>query len=184
KQKIKWILIMSFLTLLISNIFFLEEISSHSFILNGRDFTLLSMFFITGSLLASIKIEAMNYSNLMILLCVLVLTISIKYDLYIYTQFIFLPLLIILFATKSTPILNNIGEKFGDLSYGIYIFGFPIGQTLIHFFKLNHIQLIFYTIIISGLFAYFSWHYIEVKALKLKSINPLDFIRIYIQKLT
>jgi peptidoglycan/LPS O-acetylase OafA/YrhL len=60
-------------------------------------------------------------------------------------------------------------RRFGDYSYGIYLFAFPIQQSVIHF--LPHVQPIDVTLIASPITfccAAVSWHLIEKHALTLK----------------
>ena len=78
-----------------------------------------------------------------------------------------------MFGLNPIPFIYNIGEKIGDLSYGIYIYGFPVQQTLMYYFKLNYLELMVYSLIISYIFAYFSWHLIEKNALRLKKLRPI-----------
>ncbi|WP_052063414.1 acyltransferase family protein [Nitrincola sp. A-D6] len=60
-------------------------------------------------------------------------------------------------------------NKLGDYSYGLYIYAFPIQQSLIAFFpNISIYQMIALSLIITFLFALFSWHCIEKKFLKLK----------------
>lgn len=67
---------------------------------------------------------------------------------------------------------NNFA-KFGDFSYGLYIYAFPIQQTIIHYFPQISISVFcissFFTTL---LFAIASWYLIEKKALSLKGILP------------
>ena len=68
---------------------------------------------------------------------------------------------------RSLPFFSTFG-KIGDMSYGIYIYSFPIQQTLMFFFNLNTDQLIIYSLLASIVFGYLSWHLIEKKALRYK----------------
>jgi peptidoglycan/LPS O-acetylase OafA/YrhL len=102
---------------------------------------------------------------------------SIYFDFYNYIKTIALPIAIILIGLKPIPLVCEIGNKVGDLSYGIYIYGFPVQQTLMYYFKLNYLSLMFLSLIVSAFLAYFSWHYIEKKALKLKKLNPVSYLK-------
>jgi peptidoglycan/LPS O-acetylase OafA/YrhL len=83
-----------------------------------------------------------------------------------------LPYLVLFIAHYPVPHLNKLG-KFGDFSYGLYIFAWPIQQTILVYFK--DIQILVY-ISLSFLFtvpmAYISWHFIESKALSHKKDLP------------
>lgn len=60
-------------------------------------------------------------------------------------------------------------NKLGDYSYGVYIYAFPIQQSVIAFFPNSSVELL---IIVSSaitlLFAFLSWHLIEKRALNQK----------------
>ncbi|WP_353572367.1 acyltransferase [Candidatus Albibeggiatoa sp. nov. BB20] len=62
--------------------------------------------------------------------------------------------------------------KYGDFSYGIYIYAFPVQQTLIYYSQAQWHPLVnaLFAIPITLFFAILSWHLIESKALKLKKI--------------
>ncbi len=76
---------------------------------------------------------------------------------------------VILFGSASTPVLRRFG-RFGDLSYGTYLYGFPVAQTLSWAFGSNWSlwQHILATLALSLLFALLSWHLVEKPALRLK----------------
>jgi peptidoglycan/LPS O-acetylase OafA/YrhL len=65
------------------------------------------------------------------------------------------------------PLLSNF-RKIGDMSYGIYIYSFPIEQTFMYYFKFNIYELMISSLVVSIIFGYLSWHFIEKKALKYK----------------
>jgi len=59
--------------------------------------------------------------------------------------------------------------KYGDYTYGIYIFSFPIQQILIATKSTNNpFLLFFYTMIIVVPIAFVSWHFFEKKILAFK----------------
>lgn len=60
--------------------------------------------------------------------------------------------------------------KWGDFSYGIYLFAWPIQQLLLHYFE-RYIDIpLFLILSVSGslVFAFVSWHYVESRALRYK----------------
>lgn len=67
-------------------------------------------------------------------------------------------------------LLPKIPEIAGDLSYGTYLFAFPVQQSLTHFhFSVLGISTyILYSTVITFSLAYISWHYIEQPAMKFK----------------
>ncbi|MEO8396984.1 MAG: acyltransferase [Chloroflexota bacterium] len=63
--------------------------------------------------------------------------------------------------------------KHGDFSYGIYIYAFPIQQSLVHLFGDTLPQMVNFalTTVITLPFAILSWHFVEKPALKLKNMT-------------
>lgn len=72
-------------------------------------------------------------------------------------------------GTASTVLLRSAG-RFGDLSYGVYLYGFPVAQTLSHVygrdlpFSLHLVA----TLLLSCAFAAVSFHLVEKQMLKFK----------------
>ena len=95
--------------------------------------------------------------------------VSLRFDLlnaFIYP--IVLTFAIIYFAVYF-PFKVKIPAKIGDLSYGVYIYHFPIYQTLIQLDLVNKIgqyETIFIGYILTLISAYLSWHVIEKRFLK------------------
>ena len=77
----------------------------------------------------------------------------------------------------SMPFLNNFG-KYGDFTYGIYIFHFPIIQLFRQynlFEKYNPIGMAFLVLTITFLLALFSWFIIEKRFLnRYKNSNNVE----------
>ena len=86
-------------------------------------------------------------------------------------SFIALPYIVLYLAHLKGKI--NGFSKFGDFSYGIYIYAFPIQQMLINFFGTNISisKLFIYSTLIVLPLSISSWYLVEEKALKLKSIK-------------
>ncbi len=88
-----------------------------------------------------------------------------EWFLYIFPfSFVYL----IFYITYSTPFIN-IDKKIGDISYGLYIYAWPVQQIVASFFpwfKPSGIILLSSIIVIP--IAYLSWHYIEKPALTFK----------------
>jgi peptidoglycan/LPS O-acetylase OafA/YrhL len=86
-----------------------------------------------------------------------------------------LPCLVIFTGDASTPVLRRFG-RFGDLSYGVYIYAFLVQQILVWKFGTSGpflLHLLATAIITFGC-AWLSWHLIEKRALSFKpfSKNP------------
>ncbi len=132
------------------------------------------IFFVAGALLAVFEFEKFKYINSAILISVILLIGNeIFISNYNCIRILFFPILVISIGLKSNEHIIYLIQKTGDLSYGIYIYSFPVQQTLMHFFKLNALLLMIITLPISMFFAYFSWHFVEKKALSFKNKNPI-----------
>jgi peptidoglycan/LPS O-acetylase OafA/YrhL len=80
-----------------------------------------------------------------------------------------IPFAAVSIGAASTPFLRRAG-RFGDLSYGIYIYAFPVQQTI---WFATHGRFSFITCLIMSsistvALAFASWHLIEAPALRLK----------------
>ena len=85
---------------------------------------------------------------------------------------------IVIIAAYSLPFLNNFG-KYGDFTYGLYIYHFPIIQLFRQynlFEKYNPILMAFSVILITLFFAVLSWFFIEKRFLdrfKKNDVKPI-----------
>jgi peptidoglycan/LPS O-acetylase OafA/YrhL len=130
----------------------------------------LGAFFIAGSVLASLKFQNWRYKKSLLVIVGLLLVLSLYFNYYDAVKHMIFPVLVVLIGFIPVKFLSGFG-KAGDASYGIYIYSFPLQQTLMHFFKMNTYTLMFVSVIISITFGFFSWHYIEKKALKYKRMD-------------
>lgn len=172
KQKkivLRVILTLNFLLFLVCNVFYFDQLKDYYYILSGQFFLDFGIFFSAGSLLAVFNIEKMNQKPQILVLFLILFITSVYFDYFAISKYFTLPFIIILFGLIPIPYISNISEKIGDLSYGIYIYAFPIQQTLMYFFKLNHLELMFFSIFIAYIFGFLSWHLIEKKALLYKN---------------
>ena len=88
---------------------------------------------------------------------------------------IFIPIIIIRVGQASWPVLRDLG-RWGDLSYGTYLYGWPVAQTLSLYFLDDfgvgwHMVL---TLLISYVLAFGSWHLVEKRALRLKPKRAVE----------
>lgn len=81
--------------------------------------------------------------------------------------------IVVIFGEASTAYLRRFG-RFGDLSYGVYIYAFIVQQTLAWRFghSLPFIAYLALTTVITLVCAWLSWHLIEKPALSLKNGIP------------
>ncbi|GGF11632.1 Peptidoglycan/LPS O-acetylase OafA/YrhL, contains acyltransferase and SGNH-hydrolase domains [Chishuiella changwenlii] len=147
---------------------FLSKLFNYIY-LDTKELYRLSTYFLAGSLLYFVKFEKFN--NLYTRISLLILLFLSLY----FTQFkvvapLTLPVLILLVGTLKTKYISSIGEKFGDISYGVYIYGFLVQQILMNYLNLNVLELTIYSIIITYFLAYLSWHYVEKPMQKYKNL--------------
>jgi peptidoglycan/LPS O-acetylase OafA/YrhL len=131
---------------------------------NFKVFFYLGNFFLTGVLLFLIEL------NLFILIISLLFSIFLLlFKFYYLGLLVGLPPLIIYVGLQSFKYLSKI-SRIGDLSYGVYLFAFPIQQTIFYFFGLilNFYISFLLVIVLTYSVAYFSWHFIELPFLRLK----------------
>ena len=155
-------------TLLIIYNFFLSKFAGSSvFGMLGYEILDLGTFFVGGSLLAAFEFEKVN-KKWVLAVIILLAMVSIHFNFYSNVKHIVLPMIILMVGFMPLPFFSTFG-KIGDMSYGIYIYSFPIQQTLVYFFKWNVYQLMFWSLLLSILFGYLSWHLIEKRALRYKN---------------
>ena len=90
-------------------------------------------------------------------------------------SYVFTPIIIIRLGHASWPVLRDLG-RWGDLSYGTYLYGWPVAQVLIMYYLTTlplfaHIVL---ALLISYVLGFFSWHLVEKRALRLKPKKAVD----------
>ena len=127
----------------------------------------LGTFFIGGSVLASLDFKNWYYRNQIGVITFLLLVLAIYFGYYDILKHALFSISILSIGFFPLPVLSSFG-KFGDSSYGIYIYSFPIQQLLVYFGVNTIDSLLILSILISIVFGYASWHGIEKKALQLK----------------
>ncbi|HEY6900003.1 MAG TPA: acyltransferase [Puia sp.] len=166
----KYLAIFGFLLLL--NLYFFKEIQPWKVVnLDSGYIIELGLFFMGGTALATMNIENYYHKNKLFFFSVIFMVLCIYYKNFSVFVFLFLPLVVILFGQYATPFLRSIGSRFGDVSYGVYIYGYPIQQTLLHYFKLNYLSLMIWSLVLSIVAGYISWHVVEKTAMKFKKFH-------------
>jgi peptidoglycan/LPS O-acetylase OafA/YrhL len=99
---------------------------------------------------------------------------SFKTPYGIYCMFVAVPYCTLYIARANFSPLANFG-RYGDFSYGLYIYAFPVQQTLVYLIgqqNLSPTTLFFAAQPIALGFAFLSWHLVEKPALQLKRRLP------------
>lgn len=108
----------------------------------------------------------LKYKNRMIIPTLFVFIIEYYFNLEIISPFAMAVL--VFYAAFSFKIFNNFG-KYGDISYGIYIFHCPIIKTITYygFFEQYNVYVVaLLTILTVLIIGFSSWHLLEKKFLK------------------
>lgn len=169
--KQKWAVLIIFLCCFFSFIFFREENDAVVIPVLGIDFknfTVLFLYFMSGSLYYLFRKEMpFSFYGLMFALvfCLLMRNGLVRQEVYI----IILPYIILWFAFSKKIPLQQTG-RYGDFSYGIFLYSFPVQQTLVCFFPetFNLPAFILCSLLCTLPLAVMSWHWVEKPALDLR----------------
>jgi peptidoglycan/LPS O-acetylase OafA/YrhL len=84
-----------------------------------------------------------------------------------------LPPVVVFCGVQSTPVIRRFG-RWGDLSYGVYLFAFPVQQTVVHFLwpRWGFAATLALAALVTAALAFASWHGVEKRALRLKPRTP------------
>lgn len=83
-----------------------------------------------------------------------------------------LPISVLSLGISSTPILNRAG-RFGDFSYGLYLYGFVVQQVFLLFNpEQAALANTLWSLAVSLILAAVSWHLVEKRALRMKNRFP------------
>lgn len=126
-----------------------------------------AVYFWGGATIFHFKIEK-HFSLELFVVLLIILIFSFQWsEIYEYLLILILPILTLLFGLSNAKKLNIFNKV--DYSYGIYIYAFPVQQTLYYYFPNNN--LVFHLSIgflITLFFSIISWHFIEKPSLKFK----------------
>lgn len=91
---------------------------------------------------------------------------------YSTALFFIVPIVTISIAVRSWPVLNNAGD-YGDLSYGIYLYAWPVQQVVVLALGKTapYWLLAMCSLAAATVLAYASWHLVEKRALLMKPRN-------------
>lgn len=153
---------------MVTESYFLENTMKKIYLL-PIEFYRLCTYFMAGSVLVFINFQKINKFWIRSLIF-LALTASLYFGFYKYVSPVLLPLLILQIGVNKDKYISNIGEKIGDISYGVYIYAFIVQQALMYYFGLGTVPLMLASIIITYILAYASWHLIEKKMLAYKNL--------------
>lgn len=125
------------------------------------------LYFSLGVVVYNIK-EYLVLDKKIAMLSILILLVSLKFS-FFKEVFIFFGSYLVLYIGYQNPFKYTSFILKNDLSYGIYIYAFPIQQLFINIYgNMNPYFNFLYSLFITTIFAFLSWKLIEKKSLKMK----------------
>jgi peptidoglycan/LPS O-acetylase OafA/YrhL len=128
------------------------------------------MFFFAGTAFYAFKVQESRRRTLGVLVtCWVLAAMALALGRPLLALLLVVPVTVLAVGNASTPFLRRAG-RFGDLSYGTYIYAFPVQQTMIWLFKdrLSWTAVLVLSVATTLVLAFMSWHLIEKRALRLK----------------
>lgn len=158
----KWILL--FISVISLTIHFIN----HFNVLTNPHFVrLFSMFFVGASFYAW-RDKIHLTSSMIFIFMFLLLFSSFNKNSFFFTYYLTIPYITLYLAYVPSGIIRKF-NSYGDYSYGIYIYAFPIQQSLAHIMpNISVFQMSILALLISFIMAIFSWHLVEKRCLKFK----------------
>jgi peptidoglycan/LPS O-acetylase OafA/YrhL len=128
-----------------------------------------STFFMMGCVFSLIDIKWLSKSSIKIIIVIL-LMLAVNLNLYKRVEPILLTPFVLMIGTVYSPFLARFTKRLGDISYGVYIYGFFVQQGLLYYLDLGPLTLFCCSIIITFILGYLSWVLVESKALQYKAL--------------
>jgi len=185
-QQRRWLIFLFTLLVLVGTELFRRGILSSSIpflhVYLASHFTQLGGYFILGSLFYLYQ-EKIVLNGWFMVMALAVFALPFKFESLELLHYLSLPYIVLYFAfAVNIKLFKNFG-KYGDFSYGMYIYAFIVQQSLVHLFgkSINFLFFNFLTFTITFLLAFLSWNLIEKQAMKLKNVNikfPFLFFKV------
>jgi peptidoglycan/LPS O-acetylase OafA/YrhL len=136
--------------------------------LNIAELCRLGSLYLIGALLATVRAFSFERRGIAVLLAFILIVGSFMTGLYYYTVFVCIPVIILnlgmMYSKTASQITSN-----GDYSYGVYLWGFPVQQVIVHLTGIREPTYLSLTAIpIAYIIGMLSWHFIEYPFLRLK----------------
>lgn len=143
-----------------------EQLLRFGWVLNAYHVVQFGAAFLAGSVLAHfgwlLPLRHIGW----LLAAVAVLLTSFWLHWYSWAGYFLLPVAVLLAGQHYSVWLNWLPQKLGDISYGVYIYGSPVQQTLVYFYQPSHSWLFLFSLPITLLLGWLSWRWIEKPALQ------------------
>lgn len=127
-------------------------------------------FFALGMFVALVGPRMLRLEYAMLLLAAQVLIAALNQPVVArWTLWITLTYCVLSFCLQSTPVIRR-AARYGDLSYGLYIYAFPVQQLVVTFLPSIPLAVnVVVVVVLTAVSAFISWHLVEKHALKLKA---------------
>lgn len=133
----------------------------------GQSLKLFTMFFM-GSCFYFLQDKIVINSKIGLTLIAVLLVASINKDIFFATYTLFLAYIVFYLAYIPKGLIRKF-NVFGDYSYGIYIYAFPIQQVIASLWpNCSIFEMMGLSFIFTVIAAYISWHLVEERSLNLK----------------
>lgn len=142
-----------------------------------RKLVRLGLFFYGGAALYLYQ-DQVRWDGRIALLLLATSVLALESPAWFIVHMLTLPYLVIYLAYARVPKVAQFG-RYGDFSYGMYIFGFPVQQLIIHWFgaDINLALFALSSLAVTLCFAVLSWRLVEAPALRLKRYTDMKFLR-------
>ena len=132
-----------------------------------RQIPLCGVYFMVGVCLYQFQIQKYFTLSNVVLAVVLWLCLAKDMQLFVMASWLVLPFVVLAFGLSRHSWLSRWHQR--DYSYGIYIYAFPVQQTVVSFWpQMPLAAYLLSTFVITVALAATSWHFVEKPALKLK----------------
>jgi peptidoglycan/LPS O-acetylase OafA/YrhL len=132
-----------------------------------RQIPLCGVYFMVGASLHCFQWHRYFTLSNVVLAMVLWLSLGASPQWFAVAAWIALPFVVLAFGLAKHPWLTQLHAR--DYSYGIYIYAFPVQQTLAYLWpQMPLLAYLASTLVITVALAALSWHFVEKPALKLK----------------
>jgi peptidoglycan/LPS O-acetylase OafA/YrhL len=132
-----------------------------------RQVPMCGVYFLVGASLYCFKLTKYFTLSNVLLALVLWLCLGVQPHWFAMAAWVVLPFVVLAFGLALQPWLVRMHAH--DYSYGIYIYAFPVQQTLVSFWpEMALPAYLLSTLVITVALAALSWHFVEKPALKLK----------------